>query len=95
MGCVNNYCSWGSNTAILKDKPYTATIYSNLISNQPFSNKTNNKLLPANSTLKGSEYLDKSCPSNNQSTDDVSNIDKKNIENPLPFVKIIPKKVLY
>jgi len=42
MGCVNsNYCSCGSNIEIAKDKPYTATISSNLLSNQVFSNKTN------------------------------------------------------
>ena len=95
MGCVNSYCcSCGSNIEIMKDKPYTATISSNLLSNQVFSNKTNSKFALANSTRRGSAYIDNSCQSNNQSIDCFYNLDRNIIENPLPFVKIIPKKIL-
>ena len=96
MGCVNShYCSYGSNIAITKDKPYTATITSNLLSNQAFSNKTNNKFLLANSNQRGSAYIEKSCQSNIQSIDGGYILDRKNLKNPLPFVKLIPKKILY
>ena len=95
MGCVNShYCCCGSIIAITKDKPYTANISLNLLSNQAFSNKTNSKFLLANPTLKGSAYIDNSCRSNSQSIDDGYNLDKKILENPLPFVKLIPKKIL-
>ena len=95
MGCVNsNYCSCGSNIEITKDKPYTATISSNLLSNQVFSNKTNSKFALANSTRRGSANIDNSCQSNNQSIDGLYNLDRKILGNPLPFVKLIPKKIL-
>ena len=96
MGCVNShYCSYGSNIPITKDKPYTATISSNLLSNQIFSNKTNNNILLANSTRRGSAYIENSCQSNSQSIDGGYNLDRKNLKNPLPFVKLKPKKMLY
>ena len=96
MGCVNNhYCSCGTNIEIAKDKPYTKTISSNLLSYKVLSNKTNNKFLFSNSSRRESACADNSCRSNSQSIDGVSNLDKKIIENPLPFVKLIPKKILY
>ena len=97
MGCVNShYCFYGTNIAITKDKPYTATISSNLLSNQFFSNKTNNKVLLANSSSRrGSAYIENSFQSNIQSIDGGYILDRKNLKNPLPFVKLIPKKNLY
>ena len=96
MGCVNsNYCSCGSNIAIIKDKPYTTNISSNLLPNQAFSNKTNSKLLLSNSTQRRSSYIDYNCQTNNQSIDGGYNLDRQIVKNPLPFVKLIPKKIFY
>ena len=90
MGSATNYCSNGSNKAINKDKIYTATIISNTLTNQQLSNKTNNKNLFVNSSRQDKE-LNYSLANPNNGT--FSNFDNKLPENPLPFVRIKPKKI--
>ena len=91
MGCVNNYCSNGSDLAVPKDNIYQASIISNMLTNQQFSNKTNNKLLFVNFYRKESDNINSSCVnSNNNGT--FLNSEKKLPINPLPFVKLRPKK---
>ena len=90
MGCVNGYCSSGTNVFISKDKQYTSII-SNMLSNQMYSYKTNNKYLRVNSARQDNENFDNSLiNSNNRHT--YSNKEIKIPENPLPFVKVKPKK---
>ena len=90
MGCVNGYCSSSPNIVISKDKRYTATIVSNALSNQRYSYKTNNKFLNINSLLE-SENMESSCFQSNHRLSH-SNKELKIPDNPLPFVKIKPKK---
>ena len=93
MGCVNGYCSSGANILISKDKQHSAIIISNLLSNQMDSNKTTNQYLRIN-TERQDYALDKA---NTQSISrhHISNKDLKIPDNPLPFVKIKPKKDIY
>jgi len=91
MGCVSGYCSNGTNVFISKDKQYTTTIISNMISNPMYSYKTNNKFLNLNSSRQENEKLDNSLI-NSRSRHSYSNTELKIPENPLPFVRIKPKK---
>ena len=91
MGCVNGYCSSSPNIVISKDKRYTATIVSNALSNQMCSYKTNNKFLSINSARLESENMESSCFQSNHRLS-FSNKELKIPDNPLPFVKIKPKK---
>ena len=91
MGCVNGYCSSGTKLFISKDKQYTATIISNMLSNQMYSYKTNNKFLSLNSERQENNNLDSSLI-NSRYRHSFSNKELKIPENPLPFVKLKPKK---
>ena len=91
MGCVSGYCSNGTNIFISKDKQYTATIISNMLSNPMYSYKTNNKFLNINSSRQENEKFDSSVI-NLKSRHSYSNTELKIPENPLPFVRIKPKK---
>ena len=91
MGCVSGYCSNGTNVFISKDKQYTATIISNMLSNPMYSYKTNNKFLNINSSRQENEKFDSSVI-NLKSRHSYSNTELKIPENPLPFVRIKPKK---
>ena len=91
MGCVSGYCSSGTNVIISKDKQYTAAIISNMLSNPMYSYKTNNKLLNLNSSRQENENFDSSLI-NSKNRHSYSNKELKIPENPLPFVRIKPKK---
>ena len=91
MGCVSGYCSSGTNAFISKDKQYTATIISNMLSNQIYSYKTNNQYLNINSARQENENID-SYIINSNNRHAYSNKELKIPENPLPFVKVKPKK---
>lgn len=94
MGCISGYCSSGANELISRDKYYSPSIISNLLTNPINSNKTNNKYININSEQQEYEYIDKSI---NQSKcrHALSNKELKLPNNPLPFVKIKPKKLFY
>ena len=94
MGCINGYCSGGANILISKDKNYSSIVISNILSNPMYSNKTNSKFLSINSERQDYDPLDKT---NTQSISrhTLSNKELKIPDNPLPFVKIKPKKVIY
>ena len=94
MGCINGYCSNGANTLISKDKHYSSIIISNLLSNQMDSNKTNSKFLNINSERQDYDSIDKTNtrPIYRHA---LSNKELKLPDNPLPFVKIKPKKDFY
>ena len=94
MGSIGNLCSNGSKIIISKDKKFTATIMSNISSSQNYSNKTNNILLINSSTKQENNQIDKSY-SSIRSQFRHANSECKIPYNPLPFVKIIPKKSRY
>ena len=94
MGSIGNLCSNGSKIIISKDKKFTATIISDISSSQNYSNKTNNILLINSSTKQESNQIDK-CYASKRSQFGHSNSECKIPYNPLPFVKIIPKKLRY
>ena len=94
MGSIGNLCSNGSKIIISKDKKFTATIISDISSSQNYSNKTNNILLINSSTKQENNQIDKSY-SSLRSQFGHSNSECKIPYNPLPFVKIIPKKLRY
>ena len=91
MGCVSGYCSSGTNVFISKDKQYTATIISNMLSNPMYSYKTNNKFLSVYSARQDNDNFDSSLINSN-CRHAYSNKELKIPENPLPFVKVKPKK---
>jgi hypothetical protein len=94
MGCVSGYCSNGANILISKDKHYSATIISNILTNPIYSNKTNNKLISLNSERPNYEPIDKNLI-HSHCRQSFSNKELKIPDNPLPFVKIKPKKSIY
>ena len=94
MGSIGNLCSNGSKIIISKDKKFTATIMSNISSSQNYSNKTNNILLINSSIKQENNQIDKSNASL-RSQFGHANSECKIPYNPLPFVKIIPKKSRY
>ena len=94
MGNIGNLCSNHSNIIISKDKKFTATIISDISSSQNYSNKTNNRLLIKSSTKQENDKIDKSYASL-KSQFGHTNSQCKLPYNPLPFVKIIPKKLRY
>ena len=91
MGCVNNYCSNGSIALMPKDKKYTATIISNMLTNQIHSYKINNKFL--NSERQLNDNIDNTSYSQTNKRKAYSTKELKIPENPLPFVKVKPKKI--
>ena len=93
MGCINGYCSNTSDIAISKDKEYTATIISNLLSNQMSSNKTNSKFLSLNSSRQDNNISNNSLIKMKE-IHSSSNIYLNLPDNPLPFVKLKPKRPL-
>ena len=94
MGCISGYCSNGSNKLISKDKHYTSIIVSNFVENPMDSNKTNSKYLCINSERQDYNIIDKAKTQSIYSHA-LSNKDLKLPDNPLPFVKIKPKKNVY
>ena len=94
MGSIGNLCSNGSSVIISKDKKFTETILLDISSSQNYSNKTNNRLLINSSTNQENEQIDKSYASI-RSQMRHANSECKLPYNPLPFVKIIPKKLIY
>ena len=94
MGNIGNLCSNHSNIIISKDKKFTATIISDISSSQNYSNKTNNRLLIKSYTTQENDKIDKSYASL-KSQFGHTNSQCKLPYNPLPFVKIIPKKLRY
>ena len=94
MGSIGNLCSNGSNIIISKDKKFTEIIISDILSSQNYSNKTNNRLFINSSTKQENEQIDKSYASL-KSQFGHTNSQCKLPYNPLPFVKIIPKKLRY
>ena len=91
MCCVSGYYSRETNVIISKDKQYTAAIISNMLSNPMYSYKTNNKFLNLNSSRQENENFDSSLI-NSKNRHSYSNKELKIPENPLPFVRIKPKK---
>ena len=91
MGCISGYCSNGLNFFISKDKKST-TVVSNVLINPVYSNK--NKLLKVN-TVKEQKRKNvlKKIPMTKKKS--LSFKEGKIPDNPLPFVKIKPKKILY
>ena len=94
MGCVSGYCSNGANILLSKDKNYSAIIISNELTNQMFSNKTTNQYLNINTERQDYELIDKTNTLAN-CRHALSTKELKIPDNPLPFVKIIPKKEIY
>ena len=92
MGCVNNYCTTGPNILISKDKKYTATIFSNILENQIYSDKTNNKFLNFNSSRQENENIEDFSFAQSNKRHSYSNKNLKIPDNPLPFVRVKPKK---
>ena len=93
MGCVSNYCSSGSNIVVSKDKRYTATFISNILTNPMYSNKTN-KFLCLNSTRQANDHMNSSIIQPNE-RHALSNKELNIPDNPLPFVKLKPRKSDY
>ena len=96
MGSIGSYCSYGPKIVISKDKNSTEIIISDISSRQFYSNKTNNRLsfnrLSFNSSFKQeNEKKNKSFISLRKEMGDAKS-ECKLPYNPLPFVKIIPKK---
>ena len=91
MGCMAGYCSNGSNVIISRDKNYTSTILLDILTYPAYSNKTNNKL----SCLTSSRQENNEHINNFRNRHAFSNKELKIPDNPLPFVKIKPKKLLY
>ena len=94
MGSIGNLCSNSSNIIISKDKKFTETIISDILSSQNYSNKTNNRLFINSSTKQENEQIDKSYASLKIQFGH-TNSECKLPYNPLPFVRIIPKKLIY
>ena len=94
MGSIGKLCSNHSNIIISKDKKFTATVISDISSCQNYSNKTNNRLLIKSSTKQENDKINKSYASL-KSQFGHTNSECKLSYNPLPFVKIIPKKLSY
>ncbi len=90
MGCINANCSKGINITITKDKFYTTSIISNTLTNQLVSNKTNSKLLSLNSSRQDNNNHLKLIKLNERHS--LSNKQLNLPDNPLPFVKLKPKK---
>ena len=93
MGCISGYCSSGANILVSKDKNYSAIIISNELTNQMYSNKTTNKYININTNTERQDYelIDKTN-TRSISRHALSTKDLKIPDNPLPFVKIKPKK---
>ena len=91
MGCINVYCSNSPNIDISKDKQYTVSIISNILTNQISSNKTNNKFLYLNSSRKDNNLFNNSLIKLKE-RHSLSIKDLNLPDNPLPFVKLKPKK---
>ena len=94
MGCINGYCSTGSNIAILRDKKYSESIISNSLVNNIYSDKTNNQFLSLNSSSQDNEHFNYSSNRAHE-RHSLSNKQLNIPYNPLPFVKIKPKKSLF
>ena len=92
MGCVSGYCSSSSNIIISKDK-YSESIISNVLLNNMYSDKTNNKFLSLNSSRQENENYSNSFKQNGRHS--LSNKELNIPYNPLPFVKLKPKKSIY
>ena len=90
MGCINANCSKGINITITKAKFYTTSIISNSLTNQLISNKTNSKLLSLNSSRQDNNNHLKLIKLNERHS--LSNKQLNLPDNPLPFVKLKPKK---
>ena len=88
MGCVAGYCSKGTNIIISKDKHNTASIISKIT--PIYSNKTNNQLLNLSARQDSGKFNKDIMRLNSRHA--YSNKDLKIPDNPLPFVKIKPKK---
>ena len=95
MGCAAGYCSRSSDIIISKDKRYTVSIISDLMTHQLYSNKTNNKFLSVSSLLQDNEDKINSSMVSLNHRHALSNKELKIPDNPLPFVKIKPKKSIY
>ena len=93
MGCISGYCSSSSNVIISKDKHYTESIISNVLLNNMYSDKTNNKFLSLNSSRQENENYSNSFKQNGRHS--FSNKELNIPYNPLPFVKLKPKKSIY
>ena len=94
MGCISGYCSSGANISLSKDKNYSAIIISNELTNQMYSNKTTNQYLNINTERQECELIDKiNIRANCRHA--LSTKELKIPDNPLPFVKIKPKKDIY
>ncbi len=87
---MSSYCSSAPNILMKKDKIYTVTIISNILTNPMSSYKTNNKFLSIHSTRQQNENLENTYSQSNP-RQYYSNKELKIPENPLPFVKIKPK----
>ena len=95
MGCVSGYCSSGSNIILSKDKLYSSIIIANDLANQMYSNKTTNKYININTERQDYELLDNKTNTRSICRHALSNKELKIPDNPLPFVKIKPKKDIY
>ncbi len=94
MGCINGYCSTGSNIVISNDKYHTSLIISNLLENKIYSDKTNNKYIFLNSSRQDNENFNHlAIRANGRHA--LSNKELNIPYNPLPFVKLKPKKSMY
>ena len=92
MGCIAGYCSNGSNVVISRDKKYTSTILLDILTYPVYSNKTNNKLSCLTSSRQENNDHINNCTIRKRHA--LSNKELKIPDNPLPFVKIKPKKLL-
>ena len=90
MECVSSYFSSSSNIVVSKDKRYTATFISNVLTNPMYSNKSN-KFLCLNSTRQVNDHMNNSIIRSNE-RHALSNKELNIPDNPLPFVKLKPKK---
>ena len=90
MGWMSSYCSSAPNILMKKDKIYTVTIISNILTNPMSSYKTNNKFLSIHSARQQNENLENTYSQSNP-RQYYSNKELKIPENPLPFVKTKPK----
>ena len=94
MGSISTCCHNSSNIVIAKDKYFTATFISHISSSKNCSNKTNNRALFNSSTKQENDQIYKSYASLKNQIG-YSNSECKLPHNPLPFVKIKPKKLSY
>jgi len=94
MGSIGTFCPHGSTIVISKEKDFTGTIISDISSSKNYSNKTNNRLLLSTSTKQENDQIYKSYNSLRNQIG-YNDSECKLPYNPLPFVKIRPKKLSY